>query len=191
MNPNTMAALYTAHVACSLDFEPIAKEMQGYGYKYADLAYVRGKTTPVLAAHGLTIIQEVVGDDPESVSVTTVLAHVSGAARESTATMKVSEHKGMGDEQQAGTAITYLRRYAWLAVCGLAPEDSDAAPPLKTTAPRVARVVKPPRPAGDPPTIEGKPLTSMPAELMAQAAKHHPNNDVKKWAAFLVAGGQA
>ena len=95
------------------------------------------------------------------------------------------------EEQQAGTAITYLRRYAWLAVCGLAPEDSDAAPPRKTVAPKLAKEPKAPRPAGDPPTIEGKPLTAMPPQLLAEAAKKHPNKNVKMWAAYIVAGGQA
>ena len=185
------AELFKAHCAAAIEFGAIEKAQEGFNYRYADLAAVRAATIPVLTKHGLTIIQEVTSQDPETVAVTTTLGHVSGAYAESTAVIKVGPHKGMSDEQRAGTAITYQRRYSWLAACGLAPEDTDAAPDRKTVAPKLSKAPKPPRPAGNPPTIEGKPITAMPPELLVKAAKGHPNQSVKKWAAFFVAGGQA
>ena len=108
----------------------ITKNAQGYGYNYTDFATLRELTVPVLAAHGLTIIQMPVSAQEEGhVGVRTILAHSSGDVVMSECAIRVSDHKGMSFEQCAGTAITYLRRYAWLAVCGLASEDNDAATP--------------------------------------------------------------
>lgn len=183
------AALFTAHVAAAMEFEAIEKAQEGFNYRYADLAAVRRGTIPILTKHGLTIIQEVTSDDPETVAVTTTLGHQSGAYAQSRATIKVSPHKGMSAEQCAGTAITYQRRYSWLAACGLSPEDNDAAPDRKTVAPKVSKAPKALRPAGDVPAINGRPITQMAPDLMANAAKSHPNANVKKWAAYLVAGG--
>lgn len=184
------AALFTAHCAAAQEFEAIEKEQDGYGYRYADLAAVRRGTMPILTRHGLTILQEVTSTDADSVAVTTTLGHTSGAYAESTAVIKVSQHKGMSAEQCAGTAITYQRRYSWLAACGLAPEDSDAAaPPKKTVAPKVKKQPKALRPAGDPPTERGKPLTDAPIDWLEWAATEHDDPKIQTWAAFLAAGG--
>lgn len=129
-DPAPGSQLFTAHVAASMEFEAITKGTEGYGYKYADLAAVRKITTPVLAKHGLTIIQMPVAAGDGHVGVRTILAHISGDMMESMCTTPISVHKGMSSEQCMGTAITYLRRYAWVAVCGLATEaDNDAAAP--------------------------------------------------------------
>ena len=184
------AELFKAHCRAAMEFEAIEKEQDGYGYRYSDLAAVRRGTIPVLTKHGLTIIQEVTSDNPETVSVTTTLGHISGAYAQSTAVIKVSPHKGMSAEQCAGTAITYQRRYSWLAACGLSPEDTDAAPARK--APAAPKAVKPLRPRGEPPTLEnGQPITAAPMTWLAAHGREDSNPEIKKWAAFLAAGGTA
>ena len=129
-DPVELSALFTAHLGASTEFETITKDSEGFGYNYADLGQVRRMTAPVLAKWGLTILQfPTTGNAPGTVGVRTILAHSSGERLEETCSIRVSEHKSMSFEQCAGTAITYLRRYAWLGVCGLAPEDNDAAKP--------------------------------------------------------------
>ena len=189
------AELFKAHCAAAGEFESIGKDQEGYGYQYADLAAVRRGTIPVLLKHNLTIIQEVTSENPDTVAITTILGHSSGAYAESRAVIKVGKHKGMSVEQDAGTAITYQRRYSWLAACGLAPEDTDAAPDRKTVAPKLLTVVKAPRPQGEPPTTminkELRPITGASKDWLERAAKEHPDIHVKVWAGFLLSGGTA
>jgi len=88
--------------------------------KYADLSEVVEATVPALNANGIGVIQ-VPGYDGELVSVTTVFVHESGASV--TGVLRMRPRKT--DPQGVGTAITYARRYALLAMTGAAPEDDD------------------------------------------------------------------
>ena len=184
------AELFKAHIAAAMEFEAIEKAQDGYNYRYADLAAVRRGTIPILTKHNLTIIQEVTTTDPETVAVTTTLGHASGAYAESTAVIKVGAHKGMSDEQRAGTAITYQRRYSWLAACGLSPEDTDAAPARKAAP--AAKVVKALRPRGEPPVLKnGQAITAAPMAWLKAHGTAAQDPEIRKWAAFLAAGGTA
>jgi len=93
-----------------------------YSYSYADLATVLGSVRPVLAAHGLALYQacEVIGG---LARVTTTVLHASGQS----ITPPPLELPAGNTAQSAGSAITYARRYAALAVLGLATEDDDGA----------------------------------------------------------------
>jgi hypothetical protein len=131
-DPVSGSAIFAALVNASLHFPTITKDAEGYGYNYTDLASVRKSTLAVMADNGLCIVQFPVGTgDASTVGVKTILGHTSGEQLSETCYTKVSVHKGMSSEQCTGTAITYLRRYAWLAVLGLATEDNDAAAPAK------------------------------------------------------------
>jgi hypothetical protein len=57
----------------------------------------------------------------ELVGVTTVLMHESGATVTGTLHLRPSK----SDPQGVGSAVTYARRYALLAMTGAAPEDDD------------------------------------------------------------------
>ena len=88
--------------------------------KYADLAEVLNTARPVLAKHGIAVVQGP-SFDSGIASVTTRLCHKSGEWIESVASAPVSK----SDPQGVGSATTYLRRYSLAALCGIAQEDDD------------------------------------------------------------------
>lgn len=88
--------------------------------RYADLAEVLNTVRPVLAKHGLSVMQSTAFDGV-MVSVETVLAHSSGGSVSSTASCVPAKT----DAQGVGAATTYLRRYALAAMAGVAQEDDD------------------------------------------------------------------
>ncbi len=88
--------------------------------RYADLAEVLNTVRPVLAKHGLSVMQSTAFDGV-CVSVETVLAHASGGLVSSTASCVPAKT----DAQGVGAATTYLRRYALAAMAGVAQEDDD------------------------------------------------------------------
>jgi hypothetical protein len=89
--------------------------------KYAALPDVVVAATPILSRNGLAISQLVTNVDGRD-ALTTVLLHESGQFISSTAPL----HLVKNDPQAHGSAITYMRRYAYMAILGLvADEDED------------------------------------------------------------------
>jgi hypothetical protein len=88
--------------------------------KYADLASVIDAVMPALNKHGIAMMQSPMFDG-EVVRVDTFLLHSSGGGTSNSLSMRPSRP----DPQGVGSAITYARRYALLAMCGVAPEDDD------------------------------------------------------------------
>ena len=84
--------------------------------KYSDLGEVR-KVAQVIHEFGLSIMQLPCGEN----SLTTILGHSSGQYIESMMTMKPTKN----DPQGAGSALTYMRRYAMQAILGIPSEDDD------------------------------------------------------------------
>jgi hypothetical protein len=118
----------------------------GYKYTYADLASALGDIRPILAAHGLGVIQTVPIVNG-TVTVTTILIHKSGQALAVPGvTMTAGNPK---DPQAVGSMITYARRYSLLPALGIATEDDDGAKGSKQ-APRE----QPPEPVYHGPTQE-------------------------------------
>lgn len=96
--------------------------------KYASLANVRDTVTPVLAKHGLSVLQ-LLGKAEGGVSCETVLIHASGQWLSETLYMPSQKQ----DAQGYGSACTYARRYALMAICGVVgDEDDDANASIKT-----------------------------------------------------------
>lgn len=93
-----------------------------YTYSYADLASVMGQVRPVLARHGLVVIQPTAAD-AGGVTVWTKLLHTSGDALVSPPFRMAAT----GTPQAVGSAVTYARRYSLLAALGLATEDDDGS----------------------------------------------------------------
>jgi hypothetical protein len=88
--------------------------------KYADLATVLETVLPTLNKNGLAVIQSP-SFDGEVLSVETVIFHVKGGWIKSVLSMRPTKQ----DPQGIGSAETYCRRYAILALAGVAPEDDD------------------------------------------------------------------
>lgn len=99
----------------------VGKDGKGNFGKYATLAAITEATSAALSKHGLAIIQEA-GMTEEGVTIYTTLLHESGATMEFVPLpLPLTDRK----PQAVGSAITYGRRYALAAICGLAPDDDD------------------------------------------------------------------
>ena len=88
--------------------------------KYADLAEIRDCTIPVLAQHGLAVMQLTDIKDGQVVLITRLL-HQSGESVDSVYPLNADPLK----PQAMGSAMTYARRYCLAAMCGIAAEEDD------------------------------------------------------------------
>lgn len=88
--------------------------------RYADLAEVLNTVRPVLAKHGLSIVQ-MPSFEAGIASVETLLMHESGEWMSSVSSAPMQKQ----DAQSVGAATTYLRRYSLAAFAGVAQEDDD------------------------------------------------------------------
>jgi len=89
--------------------------------KYADFAAIVDASRPVLAKHGLAIVQST-PTDGATITVATRLIHGgSGEWIESSLTMTARD----ATPQSIGSALTYGRRYGWSTLIGLAADEDD------------------------------------------------------------------
>lgn len=102
------------------EFEVVAKTADNpfFKSKYADLPSVVKAAAPILAKNGLAVVQTL-GND----TLSTVLLHSSGQYMGDTAHL----HLVKIDSQGHGSAITYVRRYAYMAILGLVADVDDDA----------------------------------------------------------------
>jgi len=91
--------------------------------KYADLESVWGACRSLLAENGIAIMQfpGLYTDHDKSMSLTTIISHKSGEYISQEMSVPVSKV----DPQGAGSALTYMRRYALAAVVGVVQADDD------------------------------------------------------------------
>jgi hypothetical protein len=91
--------------------------------KYADLESVWDACRSLLAENGLAVMQfpGLYTDHDKSMSLTTIISHKSGEFISQEMSVPVSK----ADAQGAGSAITYMRRYALAAVVGVVQADDD------------------------------------------------------------------
>lgn len=88
---------------------------------YASLASVRNAVVPVLAKHGISVMQDVVSN-PEGVTCTQLLAHTSGQwIRTSGMFVPVDKFNAHG----FGSATTYARRFSLMALACVVGDDDD------------------------------------------------------------------
>lgn len=106
--------------------------------KYASLAAIRNACIPVLAKHGIALVQYLSANGKD-VLCETRLIHESG---ESIVGPALTLPAGKTDAQGIGSACTYARRYSMQSVCGLvgdADDDGNAAcEPQKKNKPDTA-----------------------------------------------------
>jgi hypothetical protein len=94
-------------------------------YKYASLDDVLEAVRKPLADNGLAILQAPGTMLEGAIQLETFLAHESGEFIFSETSIPVSEKKGLSQAQTVGVAITYARRYALMAMLGIAAEGDD------------------------------------------------------------------
>lgn len=123
MNYNNDKLIAAAFVKARAAIGATVKEdgTGNYG-AYATLAAITKATSKALADNNLAIIQEAALDE-HGIVIHTTLLHESGATIEfAPLPMPLTNRT----PQAVGSAITYGRRYALSAICGLAPADDDA-----------------------------------------------------------------
>lgn len=89
------------------------------GYKYADLADIWDACRGPLTENGLCVLQATRRTEL-GLELVTTLAHTSGQWAASTLPVPPES-----DPQRLGSALTYVRKYALIAIVGLAAEDDD------------------------------------------------------------------
>jgi hypothetical protein len=104
-------------------FDHAKKDVSNDFFKknYADLASVIDAAKKPLSDNGLSIVQLVDTDQDGSVSLETILMHISGEWISGKYPIKPMKP----DPQSYGSAITYARRYAFSAITGIAADDDD------------------------------------------------------------------
>ena len=127
-----------AIVKAQMAFAPALKVSNNpfFKSKYADLSVCIEAVIDALHANGIALIQRN-HDCENGVKVETVLLHESGEEF-SGGILHVPSAKN--DPQGYGSALTYARRYSFMATCGIAPEDDDGnaaqAKPTKNAPPK-------------------------------------------------------
>lgn len=123
---NELAAALSAAQA---EFVAIPKDSTNpfFKSKYAGLPQVVAVASPILTKHGLSVSQHI-GHDEGGDTLTTWLLHRSGQFISESMRLHSAPQKGLTEVQAQGSATTYSRRYAYMAVLGLvADEDDDGA----------------------------------------------------------------
>lgn len=87
---------------------------------YASLASVRDTVTPVLAKHGLAVVQ-LLGANEHGPTCETMLVHKSGQFLASVLALPVDRNNAQG----YGSAYSYARRYALMAIANVVGEPDD------------------------------------------------------------------
>ena len=91
--------------------------------RYADLASCYEASRAVLSKCGLAVVQLPGRREDGTTTLMTVLLHASGEWLGEEAGVKLAQET----PQTVGSALTYLRRYAYSSALGLATEDDDGA----------------------------------------------------------------
>jgi ERF superfamily len=140
-----ISELVTALAKAQGAIENAAKSSLNIHFKsaYATLSDIREATREPLATNGLSIVQGL-RTVQGAIEVETILFHNSGQSIRETLAVPL----GRPDPQSMGSAATYGRKYALMAMLGLAAEDDDgnaatAAANGKGAAPSVTGPISP------------------------------------------------
>jgi hypothetical protein len=156
----TITAIAPALVAAVGELAPVSKDATNPAFrnKYATLDSMMEQVRPVLARHGLAVLQSVTHPETDAgrvvgIAVETRVLHTSGEWIAGLVTLPVEKSTAQG----TGSAISYGRRYGLSALLGLTAEDDDGQ--AASSAPKAAPA-RAARPAAAPaaPPAEGQRL---------------------------------
>ena len=121
--------IYSALAKAQAEMPIVDKDSVSYArQKFASLANIIKKTKSILAKNGLSVTQVFASREGRNYLVTR-LCHTSGQFIESEILLPVpniAEKNGVLDRlREEGKSITYLRRYAYTCLLGIATEDVD------------------------------------------------------------------
>jgi hypothetical protein len=117
MSPEMGAAI----VAAYSELGHVGKDREGHYGSYATLTNVLDTVKPVLARHGLAMIQYPGECEAGFVRIVTMLVHDTGE----TFTDEGLRMPAPNDPQKVGSTLSYCRRYSALTVMGLGTADDD------------------------------------------------------------------
>lgn len=120
------------------ELENVEKAKKGHGYNYASLGHCIDAAKEPLSKNGLSVVQLMGNDDKGNNTMQTVLGHSSGEYISSMCVMPIAKLQGGGGSNPAqimGASITYMRRYQYAAIIGLAQDDTDGVPKAKDRRP--------------------------------------------------------
>ena len=158
--------LAVAQANVQKEIEDIAKDSEGYGYKYTSYDALVKHLRPLLTKHGISFIQMPVGHDNQ-IGVRTVYMHTSGEWISSVVLSPIVESRQMNVYQSVGSAITYFRRYSLSAFVGIASdEDNDASTVQAKPKPKQETVKKPAKVK-----VSGDPISSTDAVILRGMCK--------------------
>lgn len=140
---------------------------RGFSYGYATLASVMEATLPALSANGLAVIQ-LPYIEGNKVTIQTILGHAqTGEEIRNHITMLAQD----ATPQKIGSCLTYAKRYAWMSIVGIAPDEDDDGNQAQGND---ARIERRPPPASRPqaaPAAAPPPASAPPKQAAkAQAA---------------------
>lgn len=117
------AKLYAALVKAQGEFKNpgFDKTNPHFKSKFASFAAVREAVLPILNKYGIALLQSPATDE-KGIGITTVIVHESG---ESMTLGPFFMPAAKQDPQGFGSAMTYARRYALMAVAGVVGDDDD------------------------------------------------------------------
>lgn len=128
LSQDNKAELFTAISKMQSELTGAFKGKQGHGYNYADLHQCIKTAQKPLSDNGLAVVQ-MLNETDKGTELITMLTHSSGGYVSSSFLMAKAVLMGGGGKNPAqtmGSSITYMRRYAYAAIIGLAQTDDDA-----------------------------------------------------------------
>lgn len=95
------------------------------GKKHAELSDAVNAATPALSKHGLSVSWKLTKDEPQWMEVTCTVRHVGGHSESVSMGGAPDTGPGRNAIQARGSVKTYLERYTYTAILGLAAQDAD------------------------------------------------------------------
>lgn len=146
----SITELAAALAAAQGELKAVSKTGKSNYGKFVELGAALEHVLPILSKQGLSVTQmPVIGDD-NTTHMVTMLMHKSGEWIKSTYPVRMQQTTPQGQ----GSAITYARRYALMAVVGIAGDDDDGQAGTDGNTPETRR---PAAPRTAPPAPVSKP----------------------------------
>ena len=169
--------LNTALAAAQGEFPPIPRDKTvtvktktggSYTFSYAPLETILAACRPVLAAHGLALIQ-LLEENGHGPAIRTELRHKDGGVLGASFPLPGTPNT----PQELGSLLTYLRRYAIVALLGIATEEDDdgqqaADTPMRKPANREQKIVSVPTSTRSKPTTNVTRISSSKRHRLAK-----------------------
>jgi len=95
------------------------------GKKHAELSDAVNAATPALSKHGLSVSWKITRDERDWMEVTCYVRHVGGHMESVSMGGAPDTGPGRNAIQARGSVKTYLERYTYTAILGLAAQDAD------------------------------------------------------------------